>query len=78
MPSWILWLSPVVVAPLLAVLWTAWASRPRGPVAANETVEEHNRFKAALTSPLPQGPAGPLPHPRKKPSRTVRPKQPSS
>ena len=80
MPSWILWLSPVVIAPLLAVAWLAWAARPRGPVAAIETVEEHNRFKAALTAPLPGDPAGSaglLPHPRKKPARPVRPKEPT-
>jgi hypothetical protein len=73
MPSWILWLSPVVVAPLLAVVWMSWAARPRGPVEAIETVEEHNRFKAALTTPLPPGP---VPRPRTKPSRPVRPKEP--
>ena len=54
MPAWILWLSPVIVAPLLAVAWTSWASRPRGPEEAIETVEEYDRFKAALTTPLPQ------------------------
>lgn len=69
MPSWILWLSPVVIAPLLAVLWLTWSSRPKGPVEAIETVEEYDRFKAALTTPLP--------HPRKKPSRPVRPKEPT-
>jgi hypothetical protein len=40
MPSWILWLSPVVVAPL--------------------------------------PPDGALPHPRKKPNRQVRPKEPTA
>jgi len=53
MPTWILWLSPVVVAPMLAVVWMAWASRPRGPVQALETVQEYDRFRAALTSPIP-------------------------
>jgi hypothetical protein len=56
MPAWILWLSPVIVSPLLAVLWTSWASRPRGPVQAIETVDEYERFRAALTTPLPQQP----------------------
>lgn len=78
MPPWMLWLSPVVIAPLLAVLWMSWSSRPRGPVEAIETVEEHNRFKAALKTPLPPGPSGGLPHPRKKPNRPVRPKEPTS
>ena len=54
MPSWILWLSPVIVSPLLAVLWTSWASRPRGPVEAIQTVEQHQRFRAALTAPVPE------------------------
>ena len=53
MPAWILWLSPVIVSPLLAVVWTSWASRPRGPVEAIETVEQHQRFRAALTAPVP-------------------------
>lgn len=66
MPSWILWLSPVVIAPMLAVVWMSWMARPRGPVQAIETVEEYDRFKAALTSPLP--------HPRKKPA-APRPKE---
>lgn len=54
MPSWILWLSPVIVAPLLAVLWTVWASRERAPEQALETVEQYDRFRAALTAPDPQ------------------------
>jgi hypothetical protein len=53
MPAWILWLSPVIVAPLLAVVWTSWAARPRGPVEAMETVQAYDRFKAALTEPVP-------------------------
>jgi cytochrome c-type biogenesis protein CcmH/NrfF len=58
MPSWILWLSPVVVAPMLAVVWISWAARPRGPVEAMETVEQYDRFKAALRQPVP-GPRSP-------------------
>lgn len=54
MPTWLLWLSPVIVAPVLAVFWTSWASRPRGPVQAIETVEQYDRFKAALRQPVPQ------------------------
>ena len=48
MPSWILWLSPVIVAPLLAVVWITWAVRPKGPEEARETVEQYDRFRAAL------------------------------
>ncbi len=54
MPTWILWLSPVIIAPMLAVIWMAWASRPRGPVQALETVQAYDRFRAALTSPIPE------------------------
>ncbi|MCW2499311.1 MAG: hypothetical protein JWN87_987 [Frankiales bacterium] len=54
MPSWLLWLSPVIVAPLLAVVWISWAARPRGPVQAIETVEKYDRFRAALTQPVPE------------------------
>ena len=75
MPTWMLWLSLPVVAPMVAVAWLSWRARPKGPVAASETVEEYDRFKAALTSPLP---ASSLPHPRKKPSRSVRPKEPTT
>ena len=53
LPAWILWLSPVIVAPLLAVFWTSWAARPRGPVEAMQTVEQYDRFRAALTQPVP-------------------------
>jgi cytochrome c-type biogenesis protein CcmH/NrfF len=48
MPAWILWLSPVIVAPLLAVLWITWASRPKGREEARETVQRYDRFRAAL------------------------------
>ncbi|MCW2671680.1 MAG: hypothetical protein JWP14_269 [Frankiales bacterium] len=54
MPTWILWLSPVIVAPLLAVFWMSWAARPRGPVEAMQTVEQYDRFKAALRQPVPE------------------------
>ncbi|MCU1599585.1 MAG: hypothetical protein JWO22_294 [Frankiales bacterium] len=53
LPAWILWLSPVIVAPLIAVFWISWYSRPRGPVEAMQTVQQHDRFRAALTQPVP-------------------------
>ena len=65
MPTWILWLSPVVVAPVLAVLWTSWASRPRGPVEAIDSVDQYAKFRKAMESPVP----GPRPVVR---SRTPR------
>ena len=53
LPSWILWLSPVVVMPLLAVGWTAWASRARPPVQAISTVQQHDAFRRAIEAPVP-------------------------
>jgi hypothetical protein len=38
------------VATLLAIVWVHWASRPRGPVATQESVEQYERFKAAFGS----------------------------
>ena len=56
MPAWILWLSPVIVAPLLAVLWITWAGRPKGPEEARETVQQYDRFRAALKDGKPDEP----------------------
>jgi len=53
MPAWILWLSPVVVMPVLAVVWTSWATRPRGPVQAITTVQEYDAFRRAMAAPVP-------------------------
>ena len=64
MPSWILWLSPVIVSPMLAIGWMSWAARPKGPVAAMDTVEEYARFRAALTTTAPSGPPVPRQTPR--------------
>ena len=49
MPTWILWLSPVIVAPLLAVLWITWAARPKGLGEARDGVQTYDRFRAALS-----------------------------
>jgi cytochrome c-type biogenesis protein CcmH/NrfF len=56
MPAWILWLSPVIVAPFLAVLWITWAARPKGPEEARETVQQYDRFRAALKDSKPDEP----------------------
>jgi hypothetical protein len=70
MPAWILWLSPVIVAPLLAVAWITWAARPKGPEEAREGVEQYDRFRAALSEHPAEGlPAAPPEgrHPRHEP-----------
>lgn len=46
------------IATVLAIGWVHWATRPRGPVAAHESVAAHERFKAALATPAPRPTAG--------------------
>ena len=53
MPDWLLWLLPVLLAPVLAVAWTAFASRTRGPVEAMDSVQAYERFRQALATPVP-------------------------
>ena len=53
MPVWLLWLLPVLVAPLLAIAWTAFSSRTRGPVEAMDSVQAYERFRQALATPVP-------------------------
>ena len=45
------------VATLLAIVWVHWSQRPRGPIGTQESVEAHERFKAAFAAPAPAGPA---------------------
>jgi hypothetical protein len=42
------WLAIPVVAVVLAVLWVMWATRTRPPVDVHDSLEEHERFKAAF------------------------------
>ena len=51
MPAWLLWLSPVPLATLGAVCWTAWSNRARRPAEADQTVAAHERFRRALAVP---------------------------
>lgn len=53
MPAWLVWLLPVPAATLLAIAWTSWASRTRRPVGATESVRAYERFRQAMTAPVP-------------------------
>ncbi|MCW2723288.1 MAG: hypothetical protein JWN35_209 [Frankiales bacterium] len=53
MPAWLIWLSPVPLATLGAIAWTSWSSRTRGPVEAIDSVEAYDRFRQAMTAPVP-------------------------
>ena len=53
-PDWLLWLLPVPLATGLAVGWAAWSTRTRGPQDPVQSVQEYERFRAALATPLPR------------------------
>ncbi len=61
MPAWLVWLLPVPVATLAAVAWTTWSSRTRGPVETTDSVQAYERFRQALTAPVPT-PRAEIPH----------------
>ena len=50
MPDWLLWLLPVPLTTGCAMVWVVWTSRTRGPGTAEDSVREHERFRAALAS----------------------------
>jgi hypothetical protein len=55
--AWTLGLPTVATA--LAIGWVHWSTRPRGPVETHESVAQHERFKAALATPVgPDGHSG--------------------
>ena len=62
-PDWLLWLLPVPLATGAAAAWGWWSTRTRGPQDPAQTVQEYERFRAAMATPLPprtdrrQGPA---------------------
>lgn len=45
------WLIPIV-ATVLAVVWLSFRARPRPPVDAHDSMEERERFRAAMERPL--------------------------
>ena len=45
------WLGVPAVATVLAIVWTHWSTRPRGPVETSESLAAHERFKTAMASP---------------------------
>lgn len=47
-----LFLLPIPVSLLLAMLWVAWTTRPRKPAEALHSVQEYQRAVAVLSSSL--------------------------
>lgn len=54
---WLVWLSPLPVATLGAIAWTAWSGRTRGPADTIDSVQAYERFRAAMSAPVPGVPA---------------------
>ncbi len=50
LPDWLLWLLPVPLATLGAIAWVSWTSRTRRPQSTLDTVQDYERFRAALSS----------------------------
>lgn len=44
----LLWVIAPVAATSLALVWVTWRSRPRRPADIYETLQDHERFKAAM------------------------------
>jgi hypothetical protein len=49
--SILLWTFAPLIALVFATLWAHWANRPRGPVDAQESISEYERFCSAITAP---------------------------
>lgn len=56
MPDWLLWLLPVPLATLGAIVWAAWSGRTRGPQDTADGVAEYERFRQALARPVERDP----------------------
>ena len=48
LPDWLLWLLPVPLATLTAIAWATWSSRNRGPRRPEDSMQEFDRFRAAM------------------------------
>jgi hypothetical protein len=48
------WLAPPVIATGLAMLWAAWAGRPRRALRPDESADAYEKFTGALRRPLPE------------------------
>ena len=53
MPDPLLWLMFPLLATLAAIAWTAWSGRARGPEQPADSIEAHERFRRALSTPVP-------------------------
>lgn len=49
----LMWTGAPVVALFIGILWAHWRGRDRGPVETMASVEEYERFRAAIQKPIP-------------------------
>ena len=50
MPEPLLWLIFPLLATLVAIVWTAWSGRTRGPEQTDDSIEAHERFRRAMAA----------------------------
>ncbi len=62
MPAWLIWLCPVPLATVGAILYGSWTTRTRRPAAAIDSVTEYEKFCLAMTAPSV------VPGPRQRPA----------
>jgi hypothetical protein len=66
LPAWLMWLLPVPVATLAAVVWSSWSARAR-PQDPEDTVEQYAGSRRARTVPRGRARAGRRPAGRTRP-----------
>jgi hypothetical protein len=49
----LMWTGAPVVALLVGIVWAHWRGRDRGPVETMASVQEYERFRAAISRPIP-------------------------
>lgn len=63
--SVLMWLAPVPLATVAAILWRLWTGRSRRPASPEESMRAFRRFGAAIASP----PGGHQDDPRQRAAR---------
>lgn len=48
----LMWTGAPVVALLFGIVWAHWRGRERGPLETMDSVEEYERFRAAIQKPI--------------------------
>jgi hypothetical protein len=62
----LVWLAAPIGATVVAIGWVHWASRPRGPADAVDSLAAHERFKAAMAAPVRRDVPRQRPRPRQR------------